>query len=335
MAEPSENSDADPSTEPRPAPAWFWIGLLAAVLGAPCVGGLVLFLFNILWLAIVVSLLTPVLYVIVVSPRVHKWKLRADLAAPSPESRAIEPANKARPNTIGMASAKAISRDGNFATVPDVATTPGQALPHKLEPEPARWGWLFVILLLFTLIWNGVVGVAVGSVIQQFLAGNPVWDALVFLMLFVLMGAMLIVCTALAGLRWVESLLVGRVEVEISDHPLTPGCRADVMITQHGPRTLARVKVKLLCEESANYPGKRNTITDSKVVRQYLAIGPTNGQEFPLSFTLEAPADAMHSFKSPNNEIKWMLRVSGWLFSRLTYPGDFRLCVQPSSEAGQ
>ena len=127
--------------------------------------------------------------------------------------------------------------------------------------------------------------------------------------------------------KWIVSKFVGRVEVELSAHPLAPGGPVRVRVAQMGSVPLRRVMVDLVCTEEATYISGTSTATDKlQVARHALADSDDHPGGLPLEFDYTVPADAMHSFEAKNNKIKWIVRVAGRAMG-LPYRDDYSVIV--------
>ncbi len=215
-----------------------------------------------------------------------------------------------------------------YPTVPegsDMVNSPGTKLRYRL-PIATSPGWALFGTLLACLGWNGIVGVFLAVAINGHLAGEPDWGMTIFLAPFVLVGLFLVAAL-------VRQLLlttgVGPTRVELSDHPLHPGSRYEVFISQSGRLPLDSLELELRCEEQATYREGTNTRTEMRGVyseRLYCGEGLKVQRSTPFQATCElvVPPGAMHSFKSEHNSVTWRLvvqgRVGGWPNYRRDYP---------------
>jgi hypothetical protein len=215
----------------------------------------------------------------------------------------------------------------DLPTVPDVGTDPGRVLPVALRRDGLRPGASFGLVLGFALFWNGGTAVFVGFAVAEFRAGRGNWFLPCFLFPFVLIGLVVALLALYAGYGWVVSVLVGRVGAEVSGHPLVPGGRYELAVTQHGLVRLTEVEVELVCEEVATYPGDESATTErhTAVSHPVTDRGPAY---LPLAAGFTVPAGAMHSFESANNQIKWTVRVTGRASGR-PFGVPFLVCVRP------
>lgn len=222
-----------------------------------------------------------------------------------------------------------------FPNIPDGANiidSPGTTLKFRL-PIGASPGWRLFGLLLACLLWNGFVSVFVVFVAGGHLDGDPDWFPTLLLIPFVAVGIVLIVLM-------IRQLLVttgiGPTLVEISDHPLHPGTRCRLFVSQSGRLTVNSLEVSLVCEEEATYRQGTDTRTETRKVYQqevFLREGfeVRHALPFQADCELEVPAGAMHSFKSDHNEINWKVVVKGDIAGWPDYHRSFPVIVQPAN----
>ncbi len=226
---------------------------------------------------------------------------------------------------------------GEFPYVPtgaDMTNSPGTRLKYRL-PISTTAAWALLSIGGACLFWNGIV-FGVGFFVWRgfFGPGRVEWMPAIFLIPFALVGI------ALIGLFFRQLLLatgVGQTFVEISDHPLFPGERYELLVSQAGHLRMHSLKVLLLCEEAVTYRQGTDTRTETKCVyskeifrRDDFEI--QRGWPLEERSEMEIPAAVMHSFKSPNNEVIWKIVVAGkvarWpdyerCFPVVVYPGRF------------
>jgi len=212
-------------------------------------------------------------------------------------------------------------------TVPhlDLSKHPGTTLRYQL-PSNTNSGCQLLIALGVTAFWNGIVSIFVGVA----LSGEGGWFLPIFLIPFVLVGLALIGWTIWASLQLISALLLGRVSLEIAEHPLSPGAQVELLLEQAGSVRLARVGLKLICSESATYQQGTRSRSESQEVSQTVIVDPeTTEFDGRLSAQLTVPADAMHSFESAHNKIIWQLNLSGRVLGLLPYSNEFPLVIRP------
>jgi hypothetical protein len=266
-------------------------------------------------------------------PRIIRMAREAARNAPSPESVAAGARGEgvevgAKPETSGPVS-------DDTPTVPAVATVPGKVLAHSLDRAGLPRGCEFGCALVFATIWNGIVSVFVWKLVAGWnQVGRFKWFNAAFLVPFVLVGLVLIGYVLHAAYKWFVSWFVGRVEVEVSAHPLAPGGAVRVHVSQRGAVRLGRVTVWLVCTEQASYIAGTSKSTATKEVAKHPVNDPDahpDERRLPLEVEFTVPEDAMHSFEAPNNEIKWTVRVTGRVMG-LPFSDDYSVAVAPDSE---
>lgn len=339
----ADDDDKPPALAPQTQRTcgWFAAGFLLAGLAGLALAFIAFQNNAPMWVGPVAFFIPPVLYFFAFSSiffsRLIRQFREAARNSPSPESVAAAAGGEgveigAKPEPDEPAEAD------DTPTVAVVETTPGKVLAHRLARSGMPAGCEFGCAVGIAVFWNLIVGF---FVYRQAAAWNQAgggfgggfrWLPAAFLVPFVLVGVVMIAYTVYAGLRWVIAGLVGTVEVELSVHPLVPGSTARVRVSQGGPFPLARVFVRLVCTEAASF-----VVDTSKSTAKYEAAAHTvsdpeqslDGGGLPRDATFIVPADAMHSFDAPNNEINWTLRVSGHVLG-LPFTDDYSVTVAPA-----
>ncbi|HYH66581.1 MAG TPA: hypothetical protein VD866_17940 [Urbifossiella sp.] len=281
------------------------------------------------WVAPVVFFAPPAVFTAVMWPTLRTLGERMKRAAPSPESLSVAApaAGAAAPD-----APKPVPMAGDLPTVPEGTTTPGKVLAHALDRDGMPAGCMFGCAVGVAIFWNGIVSVFLWELAKGFQRGRPDWFMALFLVPFVLVGLGMVAFTLYSGLRWVVSLLVGRVEVEVTNHPLTPGGRYELHAAQRGMFRLGGVAAELVCEEVATYVAGTSKNTAKRVVARHPVSDPDrDGRAVPLSAAFAVPAEVMHSFQAPNNEIEWRVRLTGRVLGVLPYSDDFAVVVRPAT----
>ena len=194
----------------------------------------------------------------------------------------------------------------------DLVNSPGTVLRYRLPIESPE-SWTLVGFGLFALLWNAVVVVLAVGAGLDLLGGRIDWWLFALLVPFVGVG--------IAGVTlFIRSLVfataVGPTQLEISDHPLLPGGRYDVFLAQGGTGTFQTLTLSLELEEQATFRQGTDTRTEQLVVwNQPVAafhdVGAAPHSRFETRAIVDLPADAMHSFTSAHNAVRWRLVVRG------------------------
>lgn len=221
----------------------------------------------------------------------------------------------------------------------DLVNSPGTLLRYRL-PIESPTGWRIAGLGLFAMIWNAVLAVLIVS--AGFGSGKPGTDWLLALSLapFAAVGLGGIVAFVRAFLRQSGG---GTSQLEISDHPLFPGGRYELLLAHAGTGTLRGLDVSLEMEEEAGFRQGTDTRTDRLVVirrpvESWCQVTLAPGTRFEGRATITIPPDAMHSFVSEHNAIRWRIAVRGRpdrrpaftrLFPVVVFPGDAPSAPEP------
>lgn len=203
--------------------------------------------------------------------------------------------------------------DGNqlWPTVPRPLSpqeSPGVRLPIRLPILPVELG-SFLGWFLASLLWNGASLTVLTWAWTGLWLGKGDWLLVAFSCTLVAVGVVWLVAIArFVARQW----RVGPTIVEISAQPLLPGGRYQVYVAQFGRIKVNRLSVSLVCEERVIFPEGTETRSESRQVQRMLlfrreAFEIRAGVPFEAFFDLELPTGVMHSFRSPHNQIVWML----------------------------
>lgn len=222
----------------------------------------------------------------------------------------------------------------NFPNIPsdaNLTNSPGVQLAYRL---PCRESpiWQLSLSALFCAVWSGVAGVLIVIAINSLRDGRPQWLLILFILPFVA-GGLWVVRSFFRQL--LIHTVIGPTQVEISDHPLLPGRRYDLFISQGGRLRMDRLDVWLVCTEEATFRQGTDIRTEQhEVNRQAVAshgafkIEPA--APFVHSCQVRIPDEAMHSFVSKNNAVHWRLEVEGEAESWPAFRRSFPLVVHPA-----
>jgi hypothetical protein len=129
---------------------------------------------------------------------------------------------------------------------------------------------------------------------------------------------------------------IGPTLVEISHHPLVPGERYKLFVSQAGRLRLKSFSVLLVSEEQATYRQGTDTRCETRRVYQRELFSRENfdvprGAPLEVPCELEIPARAMHSFKAAHNELNWKVIVAGLAEGWPRYERAFPVIVYPGN----
>ena len=215
----------------------------------------------------------------------------------------------------------------------DLVNSPGTQLRYRLPLESPE-NWTLFGLGLFAAFWNLVLLVLAIGAGLEFTSGRIDWLLLALLVPFVAVGAAAI---ALVVRGLVLSAAVGTTQLEISDHPLRPGGTYDVLLAQGGSGRIRRLTLALELVEQATFRQGTDARTENLVVwrRQFdswsdVALLP--GARFEVRSSIRIPGDAMHSFASEHNALRWRLVVQGVPARWPAFVRVFPVAVYPDVE---
>jgi hypothetical protein len=214
----------------------------------------------------------------------------------------------------------------------NLVNSPGTILRYRLPLESPE-NWTLLGFGLFAVLWNAVVVVLAIGAGLDLLGGRTDWLLFGLLVPFVVVGIGGIVFFV-RGL--VLATAVGTSQLEMSDHPLRPGGRYDLLLGQGGAGTLRSLAMSIEAEEQATFRQGTDTRTErlvvrSQLVREWQDVQLSPGARFEARVAIEIPTDAMHSFASEHNAVHWRVVVRGtpdrWpafarVFPVVVFPGE-------------
>ncbi len=237
-------------------------------------------------------------------------------------------------NALGPRTSRGPSPE-DFPTIPsseNLYNSPGTNLTYRL-PQLATPATGLMALALFCLLWIGTLGVLLVVVTNSFFARDPLWLALI--LTFVVAAVTVRVIQKLI-IELGETLRIGPSHVEVSDAPFYPGQRYEVYLSQAGRMRLAKLDFRLAREEHAAYQEGTNfrkevyTAFEQTILEKHsLAISP----QAPFSHCSEfvIPENAIHSFQSSSNSIRWKLILRGEIIRGSTFERIFPILVYPAA----
>lgn len=169
---------------------------------------------------------------------------------------------------------------------------------------------MFLFLLFFTTIWNGVTGTFAFQVIVEWLRGHPApIFMLLFLLPFVLVGLLCAVALFYTGL----ALFNPRVEITLDNPDLALGDKlSGRWRTKFGAGRIKLLTLTLQGTEEATYTRGTTSYTDKALFADIPLYTTTLPREIERGFfEVTLPKDTMHSFDARHNKILWTIVVKG------------------------
>ncbi|MDO4583691.1 MAG: hypothetical protein Q4D62_06260 [Planctomycetia bacterium] len=222
-----------------------------------------------------------------------------------------------------------------YPTVPDGASitdSPGVRLAYRL-PRADSPAWNLFWLGGMAILWNLVVLIHLGLFVGSWSDGSADWVRLFFTLPFALAGIGLLLWTVRQFRR---ATTIGPTLVELDRFPLSPGETVRFLVSQGGHWKVYWLNVMLVCEEEVVFTHGTNTRREQQRVFQRQLFCEegfeiTRAEPFEVEFSTTIPADAMHSFVSPHNQIKWQIIVQGAAANCPVFERSFPLIVTPGA----
>jgi hypothetical protein len=204
----------------------------------------------------------------------------------------------------------------------DVRVSKGRRLKVRLSPVLSTRGIFgcltVVILVLGAFIVLVLPGVSFGDVTPSLLGG--LWP-------FLILGGI----EAFLVYHWLRAMRAARVadaEIEIDDHPLSPGQQTRLHFRLPGPAQLALLKVSVLREKTDS----RGTRTSGeKVLFERENINLAVAEEFDGKLAVSPRAAA--SLRTLQSVSSWMIRVHRVLKNGVSYDTDYPFTVLAVDDA--
>lgn len=213
----------------------------------------------------------------------------------------------------------------------ELGAVAGVRYPYRLHPHGAT-AWRVAGLFFVCGIWNMLLAYFCVVASRQFLRGDSPLLALVLVVLLGLVGVWL--AFHLVREFW-QRRGIGPSQLEISDLPLVVGNEYGAYFMQIGRMQLRTLSIDLLCEETASYQQGTDSRTEVQPVyleqlRQWRGLSVEPGQPFEAELSFSIPSFLMHSFRSPHNEVRWLLCVRGKTVGGQSIDRKFTLNVRPA-----
>ncbi|NLW84634.1 MAG: DUF3592 domain-containing protein [Phycisphaerae bacterium] len=196
-----------------------------------------------------------------------------------------------------------------------------------LRPDASSLGKLFGVLI-FCLIWNGVVPAFVYQVVEGFRSGRPEWFLTFFMIPFVLVGLGAI----FAVFNQILALFNPRYTLTLQPGAIYPGTAGVIDWNANGSAHRIRMlTIKLLGKEEARYRVGTNTKTDSHTFFEMELVHTDDPYEIAagqIGFAIPEPT--MHSFTADNNKIIWSINIHGDIARWPDVKKDYTLVIHPT-----
>lgn len=217
----------------------------------------------------------------------------------------------------------------DYPTVPrdaNITNSPGIKLAYRLPIERSP-GWKLFAVGLFAVFWNGLVGVLIWLHWQE----HPDWILTGLTVPFAILGILAVIYFFYLVLL---ATAIGPTSLEISSHPIYPGEKYRVFLSQAGRLSVKALTVTLVCEEEATFRQGTDTRTERRRILEQQVFSNESFEILPVApfeneSDLDFPSNVMHSFQSDHNGVHWRLVVSGIVEKWPKFQRNFPLVVYP------
>lgn len=175
--------------------------------------------------------------------------------------------------------------------------------PLVIEPEQSRVV-VAILMLIFGSIFSGIPAVMVIAALQ-----SKFWLGALCPGIFVVIGVLIEVLALSILLKCFNP----RPILALSQRNIYPGTEFEVSWMFKGnTRSIRKLTLTLIGKEKASYRQGTSTRTEESPFFEQVILETQDPKLICKGFELvQLPADAMHSFKSPNNEILWVIQTNG------------------------
>jgi len=204
----------------------------------------------------------------------------------------------------------------------------GETGPQELKTNSTPLGTFFG-LVVFSLIWNGVVSIFLVEIVSDWQAGNGSWLMTLFFVPFVAIG----IGAILGAIYSFLALFNPKVQMFVSSPSVGLGETLQAKWVLRGNLNgVSEFTVKLVGEEWCQYRRGTNTHTDTSKFYELVAVSTTDPYEIESGeVEIKVPADLMHSFDAPNNKVRWRIEVCGDIKFWPDVKNTFSLVVLPQN----
>lgn len=199
----------------------------------------------------------------------------------------------------------------------------------QLKPSSASPTARMVGAWLLCLFWNGITGGVGWGMLRDLRGGLLTLFPLLFLVPFVLVGALLVWLAVYSSL----GLFNPRPVLTFPSERFHPGDSLEVQWQLKGiGKRPQSVQLVLEGHEEVKFTRGTDTITQKQIFYTTpLYLSPPGNTPTSGIFQLEIPRDTMHSFEAPHNAIRWKILFTA---SQHLWPGiedEWTLLVEPSA----
>ncbi len=196
----------------------------------------------------------------------------------------------------------------------------------KSDDHPKR---NFILCLLFSLFWCGVVSIFVFNTISQWRQGEQPWMQTLFMTPFVAVGL-----GGLGGSVYLFLKIFNPVpKLVVSERAIPLGETIRMKWIFDGQvSSIRKMTIQLVGTEWVQYRRGTSTYTDTDDFYTQELVEITDPMQMEMGETkVTIPADTMHSFYAGSNRIEWKLQIKGDIARWPDVDQSFGITVLPKS----
>lgn len=196
----------------------------------------------------------------------------------------------------------------------------------KSDDHPKR---NFIICLLFSMFWCGIVSIFVFDTVSQWMQGEQPWMQTLFMTPFVLIGL-----GGLGGSVYLFLKIFNPVpKLVVSERAIPLGETIRMKWIFDGQvSSIRKMTIHLVGTEWIQYRRGTSTYTDTDDFYTEVLVEITDPMQMEMGeVKVTIPAETMHSFHAVSNRIQWKLQIKGDIARWPDVDQSFGITVLPKS----
>ncbi|HPD46313.1 MAG TPA: DUF3592 domain-containing protein [Anaerohalosphaeraceae bacterium] len=185
-----------------------------------------------------------------------------------------------------------------------------------------------VFLVIFAVLWNGIVSIPVTQVVKSFQRGRPEWGLTLFISIFVLVGLAVIV----AVVHQFLAMFNPKTQLTLNSASIPLGGAGYLKWEILGAvNRISELIITLTAREECRYRRGTKTYTDKNTFFTFEIARTTEPVQMAFGeIAFAIPSDTMHSFEATNNKIIWSLHVKGDIKRWPDLDDQFDITITPA-----
>ncbi len=195
-----------------------------------------------------------------------------------------------------------------------------------LAPKQSPVAKVFAVLI-FALIWNGIVSVFLVVFVREWQRGQHAWGTALFLTPFVIVGLASFVMVGYSVLAAFNP------RPRLTLDPASPRLGESIALEWRfdgRSRRIQHLDIAIEGREEATYRRGTDSRTDTEVFLRIRVAEARHGLEIARgSSHVRIPEDTMHSFAADHNRVVWVVKLRGEIARWPDVDEEFEITVRP------